>query len=60
MAEAIERMLLLKYIDDTGSELLPNNLQSDPTNIKIILKDQLEGVGRSASKEKVPNVLKWT
>ena len=27
MAEAIERMLLLKYIDDTGSELLPNNSQ---------------------------------
>ena len=29
MAEAIERMLLLKYIDDTGSELLPNNSQSE-------------------------------
>ena len=29
MAEAIERMLLLKYIDDTGSELLPKNSQSE-------------------------------
>ena len=29
MAEAIEIMLLLKYIDDTGSELLPNNSQSE-------------------------------
>ena len=29
MAEAIERMLLLKYIDDTGSVLLPNNSQSE-------------------------------
>ena len=29
MAEAIEKMLLLKYIDDTGSELLPNNSQSE-------------------------------
>ena len=29
MAEAIENMLLLKYIDDTGSELLPNNSQSE-------------------------------
>ena len=27
MAESIERMLLLKYIDDTGSELLPKNSQ---------------------------------
>ena len=29
MAKAIERMFLLKYIYDTGSELLPNNLQSE-------------------------------
>ena len=29
MAEAIERMLLLKYIDNTGSELLPKNSQSE-------------------------------
>ena len=29
MAEAIERMLLLKYIDDTGSELLLKNSQSE-------------------------------
>ena len=29
MAEAIERMLLLKYIDYTGSELLPKNSQSE-------------------------------
>ena len=29
MAEAIEIMLLLKYIDDTGSELLPKNSQSE-------------------------------
>ena len=29
MAEAIERILLLKYIDDTVSELLPKNSQSE-------------------------------
>lgn len=29
MAEAIERMLLLKYHDDTGSELLPNDAQPE-------------------------------
>ena len=29
MAEAIERMLLLKYIDDTGSEVLTKNSQSE-------------------------------